>query len=225
VELSDDVWVEQLTAGVWRHVSYRDFPNFGPVPSNGLIVSTRDANGAVLIDTAWNDAQTARILDWAQREVGAVRALVATHGHDDRVGGLQEVQRRGIRSVGLVATSQRALNDMNLALSDPFDGERSLDAFGVEGEVFFPGAGHSADNSVVWLAGSRTLFGGCLIKDADAKTLGNTADASLSGWPVALRALQTRYPTATRVVPGHREPGDAGLIDHTLDLLLAHPTP
>ena len=44
-------------------------------------------------------------------------------------------------------------------------------------EVFFPGAGHTRDNLVVWLPEHRVLFGGCMVKSARGRTPGNLADA------------------------------------------------
>jgi len=85
-------------------------------------------------------------------------------------------------------------------------------------EVFFPGAGHTQDNLVVWVPQHRTLFGGCIVKNAHDRTLGNTADADLREWPASLRRLQTRYGQASLVVPGHGEPGGPELLQHTLDL-------
>ncbi len=46
--------------------------------------------------------------------------------------------------------------------------------------VFFPGAGHTADNVVAYVPARHLLFGVCLIKEAAAKGLGNIADADLS---------------------------------------------
>jgi hypothetical protein len=36
---SDDVVIEKLEPGVWRHVSCKNLPNLGLIPSNGLIVT------------------------------------------------------------------------------------------------------------------------------------------------------------------------------------------
>ena len=85
-------------------------------------------------------------------------------------------------------------------------------------EVFYPGAGHTVDNTVVWIPEHRVLFGGCLVKEQRAVTLGNTAEADVDAWPVSLEAVARRYPTADVVVPGHGAWGDLGLVDHTSSL-------
>ena len=63
------------------------------------------------------------------------------------------------------------------------------------------------------------LFGGCLVKAAAAKTLGNITEADLAAWPATLANLKSTYPAARIIVPGHGDPGGPELIEHTLELL------
>ena len=44
-------------------------------------------------------------------------------------------------------------------------------------KVFYPGPGHTSDNITVGIDGTDIAFGGCLIKDSKAKSLGNLGDA------------------------------------------------
>jgi len=215
IALRSDVFVERLAPGVWRHVSYRYFP--GAIASNGLIV--RGSGHVLVVDTAWNPEQTALILDWVEAEVGAVDGLVVTHAHDDRIGGLAEFARRGIPTYALEQTARLAADGgrprIDYVEASPF----SLEAFGLEGELFHPGAGHTIDNATVWLAESRTLVGGCLVRALDAVSMGNTAEADLEHWPATIAVLEQRYPQARLVLPGHGEPGGPELLAHTRELL------
>ena len=43
--------------------------------------------------------------------------------------------------------------------------------------VFYPGPGHTSDNITVGIDGTDIAFGGRLIKDSKAKSLGNLGDA------------------------------------------------
>ena len=70
-------------------------------------------------------------------------------------------------------------------------------------ELFFPGAGHTRDNIVVWLPRQRTLFGGCFLKSVTSRGLGNLQDADVGAWGPSLRRVQARYARASRIVPGH----------------------
>src|SRR5690606_17747817 len=98
-----------------------------------------------------------------------------------------------------------------------FDEALELDLGGVTVEAFYPGAGHTADNSVVFVAGERLLFGGCLIRAAATSDLGNVADADVSAGPKTVQRLIERYGGAQVVIPGHGAVGDASLLSHTRD--------
>ena len=86
-------------------------------------------------------------------------------------------------------------------------------------ELFFPGAGHSLDNIVVYFPRRALLFGGCLIKALGAQGLGNTADGDVAAWPGSVQRVIDRYPYARMVIPGHGPEGDRALLAHTLELL------
>lgn len=209
--------IEALRPGVWIHRSVQYLPDFGDVSSNGLIVTAGD--GSVVIDTAWTPEQTAEVLDWARTNAGPVRAVVVTHWHADRSGGLSEVHRRSIPSYGSSRTAEEARAHGATPPDHLFDETLDLGVLGLDGEAYFPGAGHSLDNVVVWLGRSELLFGGCLIKAAEAQGMGNTADGDLAAWPDTLTRVERRYPQAKHVVPGHGAPGDLSLIRRTRELL------
>ena len=60
-----------------------------------------------------------------------------------------------------------------------------------------------------------------MVREQAGTSVGNLADASLETWEAALAAVRARVPAPRVVVPGHGEPGDAGLLDHTLTLVRA----
>lgn len=88
-------------------------------------------------------------------------------------------------------------------------------------EVFYPGAGHSLDNVVVYLPDRQLLFGGCLIRALESTDLGNVRDGDVQAWPQSVKRVQQRYPDARLVIPGHGQWGDPTLLQHTLTLLQA----
>ena len=96
---------------------------------------------------------------------------------------------------------------------------------GVEVEVFAPGPAHTADNVVVWLPAQGVLFGGCMIRPAGARALGNLADADLASWPSSALRVAARYREARVVIPSHGDPGEASLLVHTADLAHASLSP
>jgi glyoxylase-like metal-dependent hydrolase (beta-lactamase superfamily II) len=213
--LGDSVTVRRIGERVWVHVSVK-----GGIPSNGLVVAL-DGGGTLLIDTAWDDEQTGRLVDWARTRLGKpVRRAVVTHFHRDRLGGIDTLRALGIPAAGLDRTRELAIAHGDGAPDVLLRADRPVHADHDGFEVFHPGAGHSPDNVVVWLPRERVLFGGCLVKSAAARDLGNTADADVAHWDDAVMAVLARYPRAAIVVPGHGAEGGTGLLTHTRDLVV-----
>lgn len=219
-DLGGGVEVRHLAGRIWVHTSTKD-----GIPSNGLVVGTDQ--GPLLIDSAWDDEQTGRIAAWARERFGApLRRAVATHSHDDRLGGIDTLRALGVRMGALDLTRKLAARRGDATLPDVLLTARQQalrDGWGFE--VFHPGAGHAPDNVVVWFPEERVVFGGCLVKSAAARDLGFTGDADLASWPGAVAAVARRYPEARIVVPGHGAPGGTDLLDHTRALLAAGPRP
>jgi metallo-beta-lactamase class B len=217
-QLSPDITVRQLAANLWIHTSIQRYAGGVIIPSNGLIDETDQ--GCILIDTAWNDQQTQRICDWASATLQkSIRLAIVTHAHNDRIGGVGYLLSRNIPVMGLKMTGDIAKTRNMAGPNQPFDFNAGKSKQ-IEGlELFYPGAGHAPDNIVVWFPNERVLFGGCLIKSADAGNLGFVGDANLKNWPGAVNAVKDRYTAAQIIVPGHGNPGGQKLIDHTLELL------
>ncbi len=217
--LSASLRVRPLTEkgadGLWLHESDTQWGS-STVAGNGLVVVGRD--GAVVIDTPWDDGTTAVLLDWIARELRApVLAVVATHFHPDAAGGLAEVHRRGIATWGHTLTGPLATAAGREAPRRSFDDRVSLSTGTEALEVFYPGPGHARDNVMVWFPTRHLLFAGCAAKAAAWNSLGFTGDADLERWPAALRAAAELEPEI--VIPGHGDPGGPELLTHTLALL------
>jgi len=217
------VAIRQIAASLYIHESH----DARGVPSNGLVAVL--GGGLLLVDTAWTDEQTARILDWGERTLGRKWiGAVITHEHADRDGGLGTVLARKIPVAALDFTVDRLEKRGVHGVAPLFAagaraGSRAFqDPRGFE--AFFPGPGHAPDNVVLWFPAQQVLFGGCLIKSASADSLGFTGDADLAAWPEAVRRVAGRYHPIL-IVPGHGPIalGDAAL-RHTLDLLATKTT-
>ncbi len=220
VSLGDDLEVRELADGLWQHVC-RVTSNGVTFTCNGMVAAR---GGEVLIaDTPWNDDQTARLLDWATEKVGEVRCLIATHSHPDNMGGIDVVHARGIATYGLELTAELARKDGHAPPRNTFRDRLDLELGGEKVEVHFLGGGHTRDNIVVWLPERKVLFGGCLVKSRDARTLGFTGDADLEAWPGTLEKLKAQFPEARLIIPGHGEPGGMELVENSLRLLRERP--
>ena len=219
IEVASDLQVSRLRPGVWLHTSWQRLADGSRFPSNGLLLERDDH--LLLIDTAWGEAPTERLLGWAEGRLGKrVTLAILTHFHDDRAGGAAVLARRGVRMAAHPLTRE-LLSPGGGALPDPLGelvdagGAVALDGL----EIFYAGPAHTRDNVVVWLPKERILFGGCAVKSLAAQGMGNVADADLASWPDAARRARARYANAELVVPGHGDPGGPELLDHTLRLL------
>ena len=207
---------------VWVHTTNYKLPGQAPISSNGLVVM--DGDDVVLVDGAWGELATLALLEAIKTETGKpVTKMVITHHHADRVSGVDAAEREGIEiythpdTPALAARSGFAVpNTSVVALKDP----KSRVKIGTL-EVTYPGSGHAPDNLVVYIPEAGVLYGGCLIRGAETKTLGNIEDADLTAWPETLRYVKAVYKDAKTVVPGHGKGGDISLPDHTLKLLAA----
>ncbi|MHA3775261.1 subclass B1 metallo-beta-lactamase [Verrucomicrobiota bacterium sgz303538] len=217
----DDVRFSQLSPTVWMHTSMKDIPAFGLTPSNGLLVI--DGDHSILVDTAWDDDQTAAILDWATLTLNKpVKLAVFTHAHADKMGGVGIVRKRGIQTYALALSNQLAVKrrlspaetSLELRANNPSQTLGPL-------TVFYPGAGHTEDNIVVNVKDAGILFGGCLIRPGDSNNLGNTADGNIQHWATATEAVAARFPDSKIVVPSHGPPAGRELLDHTVALARA----
>jgi len=211
------VQVQKVAPQVYVHTSYNVYKG-DTISSNCLIVSTSE--GVLLIDTAWGEAQTEQLVQWVEANLKQpIRTCLITHAHDDRMGGIRVLQQRGVQVLSSPLTAVRALQQQ-LSVPTPALPEDTLITLGKQQvQAYFPGAGHSPDNMVVWLPKQKVLFGGCLVKDATAKSLGNIADADMANWKNTIGNLQAKFPKARVVVPGHGPWGDGQALTHTLELL------
>lgn len=217
-----EVRLREIRDGVWIHVATQAFGD-AIYASNGLIV--RDGEELLLVDTAWGRDNTAALLAAIEAEIGLpVRRAISTHFHDDRVGGVDTLGTAGVATFATSLTRRLAAEAQSEIPAGTLDGlAEAGDAirFGPV-ELFYPGAGHAPDNLVVYVPEVRLLFGGCAVHEATRTTAGNVSDADLGAWPASIQRVQSRYPEAEVVVPGHGAPGGVELLDHTITVVKQH---
>ncbi|QJD79798.1 subclass B1 metallo-beta-lactamase [Spirosoma rhododendri] len=216
--------VTPIADRVYVHTTYGMYKG-EPVPSNGLIVNTGD--GIVLIDTGWDTKDdtdnTQQLLRWVADSLRQpVRLCIVTHSHDDKVGGIGALRKAGVRVVSTPLTAQKTVQ----AGYESPDGILPNDTTFTIGQVpirtYFPGAGHTSDNIVVWLPKQQILHGGCFVKSVSVFGLGYIGEANLSAWGNSVRRVMNQFGTAKLVIPGHEEWGDTKALEHTLQLLSKH---
>lgn len=209
--------IQEVNPHLYVHTTYNIF-NGKNFSANGMYLITKD--GVILFDTPWDKTQYQTILDTIQeRHHLPVIAVFATHSHEDRSGGFDYYNQMGIPTYATKQTNE-ILRKNNQATSTNEIELGKTYRFGVEKFIVeYFGEGHTIDNTVVWFPKYKILDGGCLVKSAEAKNLGNIADANVEAWPITINKLKEKHSKIIQVVPGHDNWNLNGHLENTTKLL------
>lgn len=211
--------INNVTGNYYVVTSYGYPDDKNPFPANALLVLT-DA-GAVLVDTPWDEEETKQLVDtvyrrWHQK----IELCVATHFHSDRTAGLELLKRQGTKTYTSVLTYSLAQKHHEKLPEFTFKCDTTFTVGSIGLKVYYPGAGHTTDNIVVWFPQDKVLYGGCLFKSLDTNSIGNTADADLKHWQATIENVIKFYGHAAYVVPGHEGwTGSIDILSHTMDVV------
>lgn len=211
----------KLSDSSYVFTTYQTYKNVR-ISSHGLLKMT--TAGVVMIDTPWDTTQFQPLLDSIDRKFHQkVLLVISTHWHEDRTAGLAYYKRKGIATYSTYATRNLCRENHFPEAEFTFEGDTVFKVGHTVFETYYPGAGHSSDNIVVYFPKDQLLVGGCFIKSVEAEDLGNLSDANIGMWPVAAKNLLRKYPKVKTVIPGHQEiaPGKKA-IKHTLKLAKKH---
>lgn len=208
---------EPISGSIFTYTTWQTYKDT-PFPANGVFVIT--PTGAILIDSPWDTSQCAPLIQFIEQTFQKpVIACIVTHFHDDRTGSLDILHRLGIPSFSSFTTQHYAkMHRMPVPVAT-FPNDTIIDVSGEKIHFFYPGNGHTDDNCVVYFPNEKVLYGGCFIKDSEATTLGNLADANTQLWPQSIQKLLSTFPDIETVIPGHGRVGNVQIIYHTLELL------
>lgn len=213
---SDDLIIQKLTDHTYQHVTYLQTQSFGKVPCNGLIVF--DRGEAVIFDTPVDDANSEKVIRWVEDSLKCkVKAVIATHFHEDCVGGLNAFHQHGIASYASNKTITFDKENKFPVPQNGFDEKLTLKVGKKAVVAAFYGEGHTRDNVIGYFPAEKVMFGGCLIKEVDA-TKGYLGDANVAAWPATVTRIKAQYPEVKVVIPGHGAIGGTELLDYTVKL-------
>ncbi|MDE5421342.1 subclass B1 metallo-beta-lactamase [Ancylomarina sp. DW003] len=240
-KLNEELFLTKLndTAYVLTH--------YFPWESNSLIIKASEKE-VVLIDTPYDTAGTALIIDWINTNLKPDKiSAINTGFHVDNLGGNPYLREKGIdifgsdRTCELIDEKGKQTQQKLISWLKP-EQERikkvyesmvfvkpnktfkiqdgiTLKIGALTFEVFFPGESHSPDNLIVYIDELDLLFGGCMVKSLSSRNLGFTGDANIAEWPKSMKVVQEKYKMAQIVIPHHGMWGDMSLVQHTINLL------
>lgn len=213
---SESLRISRLTAGTFVHTSFLETQSFGKVPCNGLIFV--HGGEALIFDTPTDDSTSIELINWVQGALNCkIKGVVATHFHDDCLGGLQAFHHRGIQSLANHLTLTLAKEDGAVVPNRGFEDRLALQIGEQEVICAFIGEGHTRDNIVGYIPSEKVLFGGCLIKSLKAGK-GYLGDANVEQWPGTVKEVKKKFADAKWVIPGHGKEGGLDLLDYTIEL-------
>lgn len=218
IVVDKDIQLIHIQDSIFVHITWHRLENFGQFSSNGLIVIK---NGqALMIDTPMDDDKTKRLTYYLKDSLSVdLTKLIIGHFHDDCLGGLRYLQSIGIESIANSLTIAKC-KEIGLPIpSKSFTDSLTIDFNGEQIDCNFFGSGHSFDNITVWISNKKILFGGCLIRSIDSKTLGNLSDSVLSDWDKTIEKIIKKYSETEVVIPGHGHIGGKDLLTHTIELI------
>lgn len=216
IRITNDLEVIQLSKNAYLHVSWVTRAPFGRFSDNGLIYIN---NGeAAIMDTPMNDTLGNLLLDWFEKTFPGVtiKAVIATHFHDDCLGALRSFHERGITSYANYMTNE-LLPDSVVKPQKTFRSMQVLRIGKTSIINHYIGEAHSKDNIVTYIPSEKILFGGCMVKEIDAGP-GYLGAANLKQWSATVRKVKAAYPNATIVIPGHGIHGGTELLDYTIKM-------
>ncbi|MES2387945.1 MAG: subclass B1 metallo-beta-lactamase [Bacteroidota bacterium] len=210
--------ISRLSERAFVYTSRKTFEDGTQIPANGIYYIS--PLGAILVDPPWGDEPTKALIDSIQRRHGQKTiASISTHSHNDRTSGIEVLKNAGAKTYASCQTRDLCIEKHEQVPAFCFSKDTVFNFGGLKLETFYPGPGHAPDNIVVWSESEKVLSGGCFLKSAEAKDLGNIADANLKAWPASLRKMQARYMYAGIIIPGHQGWEKQKMVAHTLNLL------
>jgi metallo-beta-lactamase class B len=209
--------IKHLTGDIYVYTTYNTYK--GTVTdANAVYLVTN--KGVVVIDAPWDTTQFQPFLDSIQaKHRQKVVLAIATHSHGDRAGGLAFFKSKGIKTYTNTLTDQLLEINKEPRAAYTFTNDTTFTVGQYKINTYYAGKGHTKDNIVVWFPKDKVLFGGCLVKSAEADDLGYIGEADIEEWPKSIEKLKLKYPDTKFVITGHDTWGNRECLAHTSKLL------
>ena len=195
--------ITPLTGDFYIYTTYNVYEG-NYTPAHGMYLLTDQ--GAVLFDTPWDSTQFQPLLDSIRvKHQQRVAICLATHWHGDRTEGLAYYRKQGIKTYTTTLTDQWSKKNGKKRAEFLMTKDTVFTVGKYSFEIYYPGEGHTADNIIAWFPNEKVLYGGCLIKGAEAENLGYLGDANVAEYETTLRRVQKKCPDPKHIIVSHHD--------------------
>ncbi len=208
--------IAHLTGDFYIYTTYNTYEG-NQLPANGMYLVTN--NGVVLFDTPWDTTQFQPLLDSIKLNHNKnVAVCIATHWHSDRTDGLEYYKEKGIKTYTTKLTDELSKKNNKKRSEFLIEKDTIFNIGQYTFETYYPGQGHTEDNIVLWFNEDHILYGGCLIKGAEAENLGYLGDGNVSEYETTLKNVQQKYPDPKFVIVSHHDWNNINSLKHSIKM-------
>lgn len=206
--------ISYLAGDFYIYTTYNTYEE-SQVPANGMYLVTTE--GVIMFDTPWDTTQFQPLLDSIQlKHKKSVVMCFATHWHSDKTAGLEYYRQQGIRTYTTVRTDELSKKNNKKRAEYLMVNDSVFHIGQYSFETYYPGPGHTEDNIVVWFEKQRVLYGGCLIKGADAENLGYLGDGNITAYVATLQKVQKKYRRPKFIIVAHSDWRNINSLKHSI---------
>ncbi|MBI5858527.1 MAG: BlaB/IND/MUS family subclass B1 metallo-beta-lactamase [Sphingobacteriales bacterium] len=208
--------ISHLAGDFYIYTTYNTYEE-SQVPANGMYLVTN--SGVVMFDTPWDTTQFQPLLDSIRlRHNKSIAMCIATHWHSDRTAGLEYYRLQGIRTYTTALTDELSKKNNKKRAEYLIEKDTVFNVGHYSFQTYYPGQGHTADNIVIWFNKEKILYGGCLIKGADAENLGYLGDANVSEYEATLKRVQEKCPNPKFIIISHSDWDNIKSLKHSIKM-------
>lgn len=208
--------ITHLTGSFFIYTTYNVYEG-NYIPAHGMYLLTD--SGAVLFDTPWDTTQFQPLLDSIKLKHNKnVTICIATHWHSDRTEGLEYYRKQGIKTYTTTLTDKFSRENNNKRAEFLMTKDTIFNVGQYSFEVYYPGGGHTEDNIIAWFSKEKILYGGCLIKGAEAKNLGYLGDANIAEYETTLKNVARKCPDPDFIIISHHDWTNKNSLKHSIRL-------
>ncbi len=208
--------ISHLTGDFYIYTTYNKYQEY-QVPANGMYLVT--SSGVVMFDTPWDTTQFQPLLDSIKlRHNKTVVMCFATHWHSDKTAGLEYYRQLGIKTFTTVLTDELSKKNDKKRAEFLMTKDTVFHVGEYSFETYYPGPGHTEDNIVIWFEKEKILYGGCLIKGADAEDLGYLGDGNVIEYACTLKKVRAKYRKPKFIIIAHSDWKNRNSLKHSIKM-------